>query len=104
MGASPYFARLLSFAVAVTATWLLNRHWTFRDRKSPARGVEYMRYLTVQTSGALINLSVYSACLFFSEWMLSNPVAALAVGSGVAMVYNYLGAHHFAFRGPKESR
>lgn len=101
---SPYSARLVSFSVAVTATWLLNRYWTFRDRKSPGRGAEYVRYVSVQASGALINLGVYSVCLFFSAWMLRHPVAALAVGAAVAMLYNYLGASHFAFRGPPEGR
>jgi len=44
-----YESRALSFALAVTATWYLNRRFTFARRAGADRGREYGRYFAVQT-------------------------------------------------------
>jgi putative flippase GtrA len=97
LGWDPYTARLLSFAIAVTVTWYLNRHWTFSGQASSKTKVEYARYFTVQSIGALINLGIYGICLETSPLMAKYPVLALAVGSVTAMFFNFYASRYFVF-------
>jgi putative flippase GtrA len=96
-----YESRALSFGLAVTATWYLNRRFTFASRAGTDRRREYGRYFAVQTLGALINLGVYVAIVAAVPAVAAYPVVPLAVGSGAAMVFNFLAARRFAFSGVK---
>jgi putative flippase GtrA len=96
-----YESRMLSFALAVTATWYLNRRVTFANRVSIDRAGEYGRYFAVQIVGALLNLGVYVAILATTPSLAAYPAVPLAVGSGVAMIFNFVWARHFAFSGLK---
>jgi putative flippase GtrA len=98
-GLGPYVARVLSFVVAVSATYALNRAWSFRTRASARRGPEYARYLAVQIGGVVINFACFALCIELWALFAAYPVLALAVGSIVAMAWNYAGARLFTFRG-----
>jgi putative flippase GtrA len=97
-----YTARLVSFGVAVTVTWLLNRSYVFADNRTRNRRREYTRYLMVQGTGMMINFLVYSLCILSNEIMDQWPVLALAVGSAVALIFNYVGARLIVFTGRAE--
>jgi putative flippase GtrA len=92
-----YSARFISFGVAVTVTWLLNRSFVFGDNRTHNKRSEYTRYFTVQGMGMAINLLIYSLCIASSEIMDQWPVLALAVGSAVALIFNYTGSRIFVF-------
>lgn len=92
-----YASRWLSFALAVTVTWGLNRRFTFSKQVSRNRSREYGRYFAVQGLGALINLGVYAGVLTAWPMLAAWPVVPLAVGSGVAMLFNFVGARYFAY-------
>jgi putative flippase GtrA len=96
-GQDPYRARGLSFALAVTVTWYLNRHWAFASRANQRKTAEYTRYVAVQLTAAIINLGVYTACLGVSPILRTYPALPLAIGAAVALVFNYLGARFFVF-------
>lgn len=98
LGWGHYGARAISFAAAVSVTWYLNRRWTFARRASADRRREYSRYFAVQTVGAAINLGIYSVCIELLPVLGTYPVIPLAIGAGVAMVFNFLASRHFAFR------
>lgn len=98
-GWGDYTARIVSFAVAVTVTWLLNRSFAFADQRTGNRRSEYTRYLFVQGTGMAINFLIYALCIASSALMDRWPVLALAVGSAVALIFNYLGARIFVFTG-----
>jgi putative flippase GtrA len=98
-GWGDYTARVASFSVAVTVTWYLNRHYVFSAKKTLNRRSEYSRYLAVQLFGMAINFLVYSLCITSSTTMDRWPVLALAVGSVVALFFNYAGARLFVFLG-----
>ena len=92
--------RAISFPVALSATWYLNRVWTFADEKSDRKAQEYGRYAMVQIVGNLINLAVYATCLWtWPTIMQPYPIIALAVASAVAMIFNYVGARFWVFMG-----
>jgi len=93
-GVSPFVARVPSFLVAVAVTWWINRSFAFRsEREKRARAVreEYLRYLGVQTVGAFINYAVYACALLWRPEWQRLPVWGVALGSAVAMVFNYVG-------------
>ena len=94
-----YPARAASFLLAVSVTWSLNRAWTFAHRASASRRREASIYLLLQTLGAGINFAVYGVCLALSPTMRAGPLLALACGSVVAMVFNFLATRHLAFTG-----
>jgi putative flippase GtrA len=101
-GWGDYTARLVSFAVAVTVTWYLNRKYVFAAGRTARKHSEYTRYLLVQGIGMLINFLVYSLCIASNELMDRWPVLALAVGSAVALFFNYAGSRMFVFTGKTE--
>ena len=100
-GWGDYTARIVSFSGAVTVTWYLNRRFAFAESKTTDRRREYTRYLSVQIIGMLINFLVYSLCIAMSPTMDEWPVLALAAGSAVALLFNFVGSRIFVFTGLK---
>lgn len=94
---SPYSARIISFGLAVTVTFILNRAWTFRHRQVKSTRTAYARYFLIQSIGALINLAVFYVCIFLLPALHRWPVIALAVGSGVAMFFNFAATRRHVF-------
>jgi putative flippase GtrA len=85
-------ARLGSFACAVSITWYFNRVWTFnKTGVAKARFVkQYGYYLTAQLIGAGINFGTFFLVIHWFPVISSEPLIALAVGSSVAMCFNYV--------------
>lgn len=98
LGADPYLARLISFAVAVTVTWIINRSWTFRTTANIASNNRYIRYLLVQMTAVSVNYAFYAAVLSFLPVTPVNAVFALAVGSIFGLIVNFSGAKMFVFK------
>lgn len=94
----PVEARAVAIPVAVLATWLLNRSVTFRNPQCSDALRSLARYVTVSGLGAAVNFAVYTMLVSGSPTMASQPIAPLAVASTIALVFNYLGSKHFAFR------
>jgi putative flippase GtrA len=96
-----YAARVLSFIAAATATWWLNRHFTFHDKKQNVHSIwqQYLRYMMSMLGGATLNYSTYVATL---HWVHVPGVAALgvALGSCAGLLLNYLSARYFVFKHP----
>ncbi len=90
-------ARAVSIPTAVFATWLLNRSFTF-GKTSDAALPSLVRYAAVSAGGATINFLVYTALVLASSTLEARPMIPLAIASIVALVFNYLGSKHFAFR------
>jgi putative flippase GtrA len=102
LGWSPYSARILSFAAAMTVTWLLNRTLTFRDRPSSRMAPELARYAVVQIGGVVVNYGIFSLVVTLSDQAARWPVLALVPAAAAAMCLTYLGMHYFAF--PRAAR
>ncbi|MDD4972558.1 MAG: GtrA family protein [Paludibacter sp.] len=94
---NPYFSRLISFPIAVSVTWYLNRRWTFSSGVYNKKAPEYARYLGVQIIGAIINLTAYGLLLMAFAAFASIPILPLALGALVAMLFNFVGLHFFVF-------
>ena len=94
---SPFVARVVSFPAAFTATFMLNRLWTFHGLRM-STGRAYGAYGAIQLVGALINLAVFYACVLIEPRLYERPLVALAIGSGMAMLFNYHASRRVVFR------
>jgi len=92
-----YRARAISFAIAVTATWYMNRRWVFERNAVPVSGREYSSYFVVQILGAIINLSVFVAVIELLPDLATLPVIPLAIGAAAALLFNFTMSSRFVF-------
>lgn len=92
-----YGARAISFSVAVTTTWYINRRWVFERGAIEMTGHEYTSYLLVQVIGAVINLSVFVAVIELIPGLADIPVIPLALGAAVALVFNFSASSRLVF-------
>ena len=98
-----YAARVLSFIAAASATWWLNRRFTFQaDAHGTSVWQQYLAYMLSMLGGAVLNYSTYVATL---HWVQLPGVAALgvALGSCAGLVSNYLTARHLVFKRRRQS-
>ena len=88
-GASPYSARVGSYLVAATATWWLNRRFTFRDASDLRPLRQWRRFLAANVTGAVVNYVVFATLI--GVWPLAplQPVLAVAAGSAAGLVFNF---------------
>jgi putative flippase GtrA len=93
-----YGARVLSFLAAATATWVLNRRYTFSERNAGNSVLrEYLGYMVTMLGGAVVNYGAYVLVLhgFSGPWA---PAAGVALGSCAGLVVNFLSARYLVFR------
>jgi putative flippase GtrA len=98
-GWGPIAARAVAVPTAVFATWLLNRSFTFPEAQGGPALASLGRYAAVSAAGAAINFAIYSSLVLVSSTMAATPLIALAIASVIALLVNYLGSKHFAFKG-----
>lgn len=98
-GIGPYLARVPSFLAAATATWLVNRYWTFADRRNAARGAEWGRYVLAMLGGGAVNYAVYATLVATVDTVRIWPVLGVAAGSLAGMVVNFASSNWWIFRG-----
>ena len=91
-----YGARVLSFLAAATATWALNRRYTFR-RSDASVLREYLGYLVTMLGGAVVNYGAYVLVLHWASGPWA-PAAGVALGSCAGLVVNFLSARYLVFR------
>jgi putative flippase GtrA len=102
LGLSPELARPPGFIVATIVNFALNRSITFRHSRAPLYRA-FLWYCGVASLGLAVNYAVYSACVFLAP-SAGIPVTPailplfIAAGTGVAMVFTFVGFRFFAFR------
>ena len=84
-------SRLVSFFAAIATTFLLNARYTFGASIRKAR---LTRYVMIQLLGATLNIGTY---VFLVLGPLSRPLIAMAIGSAVATVSNFLLVRHLVY-------
>jgi putative flippase GtrA len=99
LGAGLYAGRLLSYLAAATATWALNRRYTFHARRSAARGAEWARFLAANAAGGIVNYTAYALLVSTSPLAASHPVLGVAAGSLSGLLVNFTLSRLVVFRG-----
>lgn len=93
-----YGARVLSFLAAATATWALNRRYTFSARRANGSVLrEYLGYLVTMLGGAVVNYGAYVLVLHWATGPWA-PAAGVALGSCAGLGVNFLSARYLVFR------
>lgn len=90
--------RVLSFLAAASATWLLNRRFTFAG--SPADSglvAQYLRYLSAMVAGAAVNYLVYVAVLWWAPQRPYTAAVGVALGSIAGLAVNFVNARVLVF-------
>lgn len=101
LGLGLRWGRVVSYLAAVTATWALNRRFTFgASRRRPV--IEWARFATTQLAGAAVNLGTYFALVAMSPVVARFPVLGVAAGSLAGLAVNFAVARAFVF-GPRHS-
>jgi putative flippase GtrA len=97
---SPLLARIVSFLIAATVTFVLNQRITFRIGAgfSVAR---WLSYLATTALGACVNVSIYRLWISRAGTAPADLVLGTAVGSITAMFVNYF-ASSAVFRSAKQ--
>ena len=85
----------------MTTTWFLNRNITFAaSAKRHAKWFEAAVYLLIMLAGAGVNFGIYAWLVLSNELVQSYPTLGVALGSGIALVWNFTVARAILYRMP----
>lgn len=89
LGLGPMSGRIVSFLLAATVTWKVNRHFTFvKENAGSVR--EWLHYLAFTGVGGFINVAVYQTWLRFTDHGTLNLFFGVVAGSAVALLFNFV--------------
>ena len=95
---SPYVARVVSFFVATTAAWWLNRTFTFQDAGYVRADLQWARFFAANLVGGAINYGVFAVMISTLLLARAHPVLALAAGSVSGVAFNFTAYRRYVFR------
>ena len=99
-------AKIISVSVAVIFSWVTNRLWTFRTKRTSAKTREFIMFVLVNLGGMLIAL----ACLWVSRYGLglrsqfADNVSANVVGLVLGTAFRYVMYRYVVFDNDDEIR
>jgi putative flippase GtrA len=93
-----YGAGALSYVVAASANWLLNRVWTFRGQGSGPAHRQWALFMATNLVGFVLNRGTYAVLVTLSPVCAQNPVIAVAAGSIAGMFANFSLSRRIVFR------
>lgn len=93
-----YWGRLISFALAVITTWLLNRSFTF-DASNTHKSMrkEFGQYFMAMIVGGSANYGVYAGLVYYIDLLKQWPIIGVAIGSIVGLLINFSLAKNWIF-------
>lgn len=111
-GVGLLIGRVFSYLAAASVTWFLHRVYTFRsqlsvssDRPTSSQSLmnQWFRFIVTNAIGASLNYGIYAVCILSSDLCRAYPAIAVAVGSLVAMFFNFAISKRFVFTGNAQS-
>lgn len=89
LGFGHYLGRVVSFLVAATSTWALNRRFTFDvdTRLHPLK--EWLRFLGANALGGIVNYTVYALLVAHVSAVAGMPTLGVAAGSLAGLIFNF---------------
>lgn len=93
-----YVSRIVSFLLAATTTWALNRTYTFAATADAPRLPQWVRFVTVNAGGGAVNYGVYAALLLTFESLRGFPIIAVGAGAVAGLAVNFTASRRFVFR------
>ena len=95
-GLDPLLCNVVAFLVAVTNSYLLNHHWTFRGSGSTLSFVAYVRFAALNAGGLVIGTLAILLLGRFMPLELAKLIAA-----GLTLIWNYTCSKLFVFNTEK---
>jgi putative flippase GtrA len=92
-----YSGQVVAYLVAATATWQMNRTFTFADRRRAGWFREWARYLLVNAWGGGINYAVFAGLISATALCDRYPVLAVAAGSIAGLGFNFTASRSLVF-------
>jgi len=99
LGLEFFAARIPSFFAAATATWALNRAFTFRGAADEPLHRQWAKFLAANAFGGVVNYAVSVGLEANFLMVETHPVLAVAAGSLSGMVFNFAASKHLVFNG-----
>ena len=90
-----YGGRLVSYLVAASVTWYLNRTFTFGNHAPPAR--QWARFIATNGIGAAVNYGSYCAIVALLPAGTFVPLLGVAVGAVAGLGFNFTASRRFVF-------
>ncbi|WP_051341491.1 GtrA family protein [Azospirillum halopraeferens] len=91
-------ARVPSFFAAATATWALNRAFTFRTARRDPLHRQWAKFIAANSVGGVVNYAAYAGCIAYGALFTAHPALAVAVGSLAGMLFNFTASKLLVFR------
>jgi putative flippase GtrA len=96
----PVTAKVISVTAATIATYLGNRHWTWRHRERSGLRREYVLFFILNAIG----MAIAAGCLAFSRYVLdlhtqlADNIAANVIGLGLGTLFRFWSYRRWVFR------
>ena len=100
----------LSFLVAVTFSYFLNKNWTFGDSSKQEQGKKFSQFLFVSVIGMIINISVATVAVTYLKPVVNSilqlsfltdqlwvSLGALC-GTFFGLIWNFIGYKFWVFK------
>lgn len=97
VGLGLYSGRVVSYLMAATTTWALNRAWTFRGHGSGPATRQWALFLLVNLVGFACNYGTYALLVAGVPFAADHPIVAVAAGSLAGMIGNFLLSRRYVF-------
>ncbi len=81
------WCRLFASILAMTLTWQINRHLTFKNSKSYSQASELFRYIIASVLGAIVNLGILSLIFPIDQKFYHLPAYSLSALGGLLVNY-----------------
>lgn len=91
-----YGGRLVSYLVAASTTWYLNRTLTFGDHSPPAG--QWARFIATNGIGAMVNYGSYSLIVALLPAGTFVPLLGVAVGAIAGVGFNFTASRRLVFK------
>jgi putative flippase GtrA len=98
LGLGLYGGRAVSYLVAATTTWALNRLWTFHGRGNGPAHQQWALFLLVNLIGFAMNYGTYAALIALVPVVAAHPVLGVAAGAIAGMFGNFVLSRQLVFR------
>ncbi len=99
-----------SFLVAVTFSYVLNKHWTFEDKSQENQARKFSQFLSVSIIGMLINVTTATVVVTYLKPVV-NPALNLSFltdqiwvnigalsGTAIGLIWNFIGYKFWVFK------
>ena len=93
-----YGAALVSYVLAASVTWFLNRLWTFKGRGGGKVHRHWALFLFANLGGFVLNRGAYALLVTFVPLCARQPVFAITVGMLAGMTSNFMLSRSIVFR------